>query len=284
MESKFVDLDGMRLHYGEGPANGPKLVLLTGFPATWEQWSAIHALLEPDHHLFSPTLRGMGRSGRAASYPIPAFIEDVRAFLHEVVGGTALGFGHSAGAWFGLAVAGRTPEVFSAFVSVDQPLDPRAHVRLHSGGMGTVAAMARAMRKAGSETELAALLAEVPASAGGTLGDHLDADALAAEAAELRELDPEIFAAWIDDRLEAWIRIPELEAWPGAYRNPLLFLDGDPKAGSMLDAAAVEYNRARYPWAERIELSGRNHSMGLTQDPAPVIEHARRFFADSGAR
>jgi hypothetical protein len=29
-----------------------------------------------------------------------------------------------------------------------------------------------------------------------------------------------LFASLID--------VPELKAWPGVYRNPLLFLDGDP--------------------------------------------------------
>lgn len=278
MESKFVDLDSVRLHYGEGAPNGPKLVLLTGFPETWDRWSSVHEVLEPRYHLFSPTYRGMGQSGRADEYPIAPYIEDLRAFLREVVAEPALGLGHSAGAWFGLAAAGKDPAAFSAFVSVDQPLDPRAHVRFHANRTGTIVAMTRAMREAESAAELASLLATVPAPAGGTLGDHLSASELAEEASSLRRFDPEIFGPWADDGLESWIVTPELEAWPGAYRNPLLFVDGEPGAGSMLDAAAIEYNLERYPWAERVEIKGQDHSMGLPENPGLVLEHVQQFF------
>jgi len=278
VESKFVDLGSMRLHYGEGAPNGPKLVFLTGFPETWDRWSSVHEILEPRYHLFSPTYRGMGQSGRANAYPIAPYIEDVRAFLREVVAGPAFGLGHSAGAWFGLAAAGQDPTAFAGFVSVDQPLDPRAHVRFYGNRTATIVAMTRAMREAKSATQLASLLATVPASAGGVLGDHLRPSELAEEASSLRRFDPEIFGPWADYGLESWIVIHELDAWPGAYRNPLLFVDGEPGAGSMLDAAAIEYNLERYPWAERVELTGQDHSMGLADNPAPVLEHVQQFF------
>ncbi len=81
-----------------------------------------------------------------------------------------------------------------------------------------------------------------------------------------------------DDGLESWIVIPELVAWPGAYSHPLLFVDGDPEAGSMTSPAAVEYNLERYPWAERIEMAGYDHALRLRDHPGPVVGHIRRFF------
>lgn len=50
----------------------------------------------------------------------------------------------------------------------------------------------------------------------------------AEEAASLAANDPAIFDAWANDDPAAWIDKPELKAWPGAYRDPVLFLDGDP--------------------------------------------------------
>ncbi len=268
MESKFADVD-----------NGPKLVYLHGFPGEWDyRRTLMYELLERHYHVFAPTLRGMGLSQRVDSYPMTGYLEDTGNFIRQVVGAPVLGVGHSAGAWFGLGAAVADGGLFSAFVSLDQALDPLATVRLLEKDEATWLALLEAARKASDVGELASLFAEVPASGGGTLGDALNGEKLAVEAAEWAALDPEIMGPWADDGLESWIMIPELEAWPGAYRNPLLFIDGDPEAGGLTSTEDAEYNLARYPWAERIEMTGHDHSLGLTDDPGPVLEHIRRFF------
>ncbi len=279
MQSKYADLDGVRLNYGESSPNGPKLVFLSGFPGAWEELGTVLELLATDHHVFAPSMRGMGSSQRADAYPIPSYIDDTGAFIRQVVGAPVLGVGHSAGAWFGLGAAVADGGLFSAFVSLDQPLDPQAHVTFHENRDAAMAAMVAAMRAATSADYLAQLLADVPASSGEPLGDLLDAQQLADHAAELVTYDPEIFGAWVDDGLESWIVIPELDAWPGVYRNPVLFIDGDPEAGAMVGPAAAEYNLARYPWGERIEMPGYDHSLRLNEEPERVIHHIRGFFA-----
>ncbi len=146
----------------------------------------------------------------------------------------------------------------------------------------TMIAVTEAMRNASDVDGLASLLAEVPASGGGTLGDQLSDEELAAEADELSSYDPEIFGPWADHGLESWIVIPELDAWPGAYRGPVLFIDGDPEAGPMISPSAVDYNVGRYPTAERIEMTGYDHLLELQEDPEPVVSHIRSFF-DKGS-
>jgi hypothetical protein len=84
--------------------------------------------------------------------------------------------------------------------------------------------------------------------------------------------------AWVNDDLAVWIGIPELKAWPGAYRNPVLFLDGDPDAGSLVSAEAAAYNLGHYPWARRVEMKRLDHSLGLWDDPGLVVDEIRRFF------
>ena len=37
MESKFIDVNSVRLNYGEGQPNGPTLVFLHGFPGAWTE-------------------------------------------------------------------------------------------------------------------------------------------------------------------------------------------------------------------------------------------------------
>lgn len=71
MESKYIDINGARLNYGEGLPNGPTLVFLHGFLGAWTEHSQVYELLEPTYHLFAPTYRGLGQSQWANSYSIP---------------------------------------------------------------------------------------------------------------------------------------------------------------------------------------------------------------------
>jgi pimeloyl-ACP methyl ester carboxylesterase len=238
----------------------------------------MYDLLESHYHVFAPTLRGMGLSQRVDSYPMPPYIEDTGKFIRQVVGAPVLGVAHSAGAWFGLGAAVTDGDLFSAFVSLDQALDPLATVKFLEKDEATYLGMLGAARKASDVNELVSLLAEVPASSGDALGDVLSDEELAVEAAEWDALDPEIMGPWADDGLESWIMIPEFDAWPGAYGNPLLFIDADPEAGGLTSRGDVEYNLERYPWAERIEMTGHDHSLRLSDDPGPVVDHIRRFF------
>lgn len=189
-----------------------------------------------------------------------------------------LGVGHSAGSWFGLAAATKDPALFSAFVSLDQPLNPDVHIAYHTNRIAIVKAMAAAMREAADVNDLSRRLAQVPASKGGTFGDLFSEEELAEDAASLSTHDPAIFDAWVNDELATWIDIPELKTWPGTYRNPLLFLDGDPEAGSLVSAEGAAYNLECYPWAERVEIKGLDHGLGLWDDPGPVVDVIRRFF------
>lgn len=277
MESKFVEINGVRLNYGEGARNGPRLVFLPGFPRYWSEYRPVLDALEPQYHLFALSMRGQGRSERSPPYTISSYIDDTAVFLREVVGRSALGIGHSAGAWFGLAAANDDPDLFSAFISIDQPLDPADHVIAHGTDTSSVRRMLDAMRNAAGVEDLKAGLAALPAAGGGTWADEMSVRELDERAAHLAEVDPETFAPWAKG-IEEWLLVPELQRWPGRYRGPLLFLDGDPVAGSMLTEQAVRYNRARYPWAERVELTGHDHIMGLRDAPGRAVSEIRRFF------
>jgi len=279
MESKFATVNGVRLNYGEGPPNGPSLVFLPGFPDTWSEALPILAAFQPDYHVFAPTHRGLGESGHAAPYRIADWVADSAAFVREVAGAPVLGIGHSAGSWFGLSAAGKDPGLFRAFVSLDQPLDPTVHVANHKPNVPIYGGIAAAMRAATGREDLARRLAAVPSTLGGTWGDHEDGAELLEDADFFRAADPAIFAAWERDDLAAWLLVPELQGWPGAYTGPVLFCDGDPAAGSLVTTEAQAYNRERYPWAERVQVPGSSHMMGISDDPSAAVAEICRFFS-----
>jgi pimeloyl-ACP methyl ester carboxylesterase len=279
MESRFATVDGVRLNYGEGPDNGPALVFLTGFPETWDEERAFLDELARDFHVFSPSYRGLGESGHKAPYAIADWVGESGTFIREVVGAPVLGVGHSAGAWFGLSAAGEDPRLFRAFVSLDQPLDPRVHVEFHKTTRPTYSGYAAALRAGGDVDAVRARIASIPSSRGGVLGDHWTESDLRETADWLMNLDPAIFDAWVNDDLEAWLSVPELESWPGAYAGPVLFIYGDPDAGSLVDNAGRQYNQERYPWAEVVEIPGADHGLGLGDDFARVTAEIRRYLA-----
>lgn len=278
MESRFVTVNGVAINYGESEPNGPPLVFLPGFPDSWQEDIPVLDDLARDHTVRSPTSRGMGQSGHAAPYSIAAWVADVSAFIRAVAEPPVLGVGHSAGAWFGLAAAVTDPGLFRAFVSLDQPLNPEFHVGLHTPRRPMYGGIAKAIRAASGREDLVRRLADVPTTQGQTLREIESEEELLADADFFLGTDPEIFAAWEHDDLERWLLVPELQSWPGRYSGPLLFIDGDPDAGALVTREGQAYNLTRYPWAERVQIAGANHGLGLRTDPGPVAAHIRRFF------
>jgi pimeloyl-ACP methyl ester carboxylesterase len=61
MESKFAEVNGVRLHYlMEG--KGDPIVLLHGFAETSHMWRSLIAKLSDRHTVIAPDLRGFGES------------------------------------------------------------------------------------------------------------------------------------------------------------------------------------------------------------------------------
>jgi pimeloyl-ACP methyl ester carboxylesterase len=277
VEAKFATINGVRLSYAEGEPNGPELVFLAGFPESWEDCQAFLEDLERDFHVFSPSMRGMGRSAHAPRYRISDWVSDAAAFVRKVVGPPVLGVGHSAGAWFGLSAAGRDPGLFRAFVGLDQPLNPEVHIEFHETTRPTYAGFAAAMQSASATDDLARRLASVPSSRGGVLEDRVTEAELLELAAWLATADPHIFDAWVNDDLRGLLSVPELTDWPGRFSGSVLFVYGDPEAGSLVDRDARGYNLERYPWAEVAEISGADHQLGINGSPSRVADEIRGY-------
>jgi pimeloyl-ACP methyl ester carboxylesterase len=74
LESSFVEANGIRLHVVQaGPADGPPVLLLHGFPEFWWTWHAqLAALAQAGFRVIVPDLRGFGRSDK------PPRVEDYR--------------------------------------------------------------------------------------------------------------------------------------------------------------------------------------------------------------
>jgi pimeloyl-ACP methyl ester carboxylesterase len=112
-------IDGLTVHYREaGPGNGPKLLLLHGFPSAGHMFRELIPLLSDHFHLIAPDLPGFGRSGMpTGAHGFDQMAETIDRFTE------AVGFDRYAlyvfdyGAPTGFRLAAKHPERITAIIS-----------------------------------------------------------------------------------------------------------------------------------------------------------------------
>jgi pimeloyl-ACP methyl ester carboxylesterase len=89
------------MHYVEaGPPDAPAVILLHGFPDSWQVWEALIPALAPDYHVFALDQRGHGDTDKPRCCYAPAdFAGDVAAFMDARGIGRAAIVGHSLGSF-----------------------------------------------------------------------------------------------------------------------------------------------------------------------------------------
>ncbi len=120
-ESRYADVNGVRLHYVAGGA-GPPLILLPGWPQTWWSYRKMMPELARHHRVIAVDIRGMG----ASSMPRDGYDKKTMARdIHELV--RSLGYteanilGHDIGAQVAFAYAANHPEATNRLILLDVP-------------------------------------------------------------------------------------------------------------------------------------------------------------------
>ena len=88
VEHRYVDLgDGVTIHVAEaGPADGPAVMLVHGFPQNWWEWRELIGPLAADgYRVLCPNLRGAGwSSAPRSSYTKTELGDDLAAVLDRL--------------------------------------------------------------------------------------------------------------------------------------------------------------------------------------------------------
>jgi pimeloyl-ACP methyl ester carboxylesterase len=112
ISSRYVNLDGYRIHYFEG-GSGPPIVLIHGLGSRAEDWANLMPqFVRGGRHVYAIDMLGYGRSAhpRDAEYSIPEEAAIVEKFIaSQNLSQTDLG-GWSMGGWVALRVALDEPE------------------------------------------------------------------------------------------------------------------------------------------------------------------------------
>lgn len=111
-EGKFVEVEGMRLHYTEHGSGDPVL-LLHGWPTSAFLWREVAPAVGEGRRAIAIDLPGFGRSEKPpdASYSFPFYTRVVDGFLDAIGAGGQIGLAvHDLGGPVGLYWAAENPE------------------------------------------------------------------------------------------------------------------------------------------------------------------------------
>ncbi|MBI1317482.1 MAG: alpha/beta fold hydrolase [Candidatus Hydrogenedens sp.] len=122
-ESRYVDLDGLRMHYVEaGDPKGAPVILLHGFPEFWYSWRfQITALAEQGYRVIAPDQRGYNLTEKKGPYTGEQLAKDILR-LQDALGIERCAIvGHDWGGVVAWAFAAFYPERTNCLVSLNSP-------------------------------------------------------------------------------------------------------------------------------------------------------------------
>ena len=121
-EKQAVLPDGTVLNYGEGPDNGPPLLLIHGQMTSWEDYVKVLPDLSKRFHIFAVDCHGHGGSSKdLAKYSAIAMGNDFIWFIEQVIGAPTIVSGHSSGGLLTAWLAANSPENVRGIVLEDPP-------------------------------------------------------------------------------------------------------------------------------------------------------------------
>jgi pimeloyl-ACP methyl ester carboxylesterase len=117
---------GLRLHYVRAGDGERTIVLLHGFPQTWQEWDrVIPGLVDAGYTVIAPDYRGAGHSWRpAGGYDKRTMAQDIQRLVREHLGmtGEIVLAGHDIGLMVAYAYAQRYRDELSRLVVIDAPI------------------------------------------------------------------------------------------------------------------------------------------------------------------
>lgn len=258
-EAGLIDTGAARLHVRRvvEPTATP-LILLHGLGVGGVVWQAFARRLLPAFAAVAPDLRGHAESEPAparSGYTPSDYAHDI-AGLISILGPTSVPvLGHSLGSLVGLRLAADHPNLVSALVLVDPPVDPELSnpdieqvYTLRHEPLGRLETYLREGNPGGGEL-LAATLASLFRRA-----EDRAFETLLAEPAGRR-----------------W-------AWEAAssVRAPVLVVQGDPHYGGMLGDEAAHFFARRFPDGRLLKIPSASHSVHASH-PAELARAALDF-------
>ncbi len=119
----YVDLPGARLHCAEiGPADGPLVVMLHGFPQFWYSWRDIAPrLADAGYRVVAPDQRGYNFSSKRGPFTVTALTQDIVNLVNALGRPRAHIVGHDWGGAIAWALGSARPEFVDRLAVINLP-------------------------------------------------------------------------------------------------------------------------------------------------------------------
>lgn len=123
IEELTLEANGIRFHaLAAGPADGPLVLFLHGFPELARSWRhQLPALGGTGYRAVAPDLRGYGDTDIAGPYDVGTLVADVTGLIRALGRERAVVVGHDWGGAVAWATALRAPEAVERLVAVNCP-------------------------------------------------------------------------------------------------------------------------------------------------------------------
>jgi len=245
--------------------NGPALILIHGISGSGFNWEPLIPALSERFTPVAIDLRGHGASGRPESgYLYDDYIGDLDAAIDALGEDRPLIVGHSLGGIIALWWAAKHPDRAAGIVVIDSPLRSGQDFMPTFDGwlaenatpLEELAAYYRAKRPEWSE-DVAVRRAREMKSTARNVFVELRADSLAHDGVD---------------------RLAEIEH----VTSPILFFQGDPEAGSMVNPVDATGLADRLPNARVVRKPGAGHSLHQER-PEEFLEEAVPFLIECAA-
>lgn len=132
LEHRFVDNDGVKIHYiSAGATDKPLLVFIHGFPDYWYSWRFQIAGLFKEYHVVAMDTRGYNKSDKPkpqGAYDIKHLLSDVDAIIANEKRQKAFVVGHDWGGFIAWNFAAHYPDKTEGLIIVNLP-HPRGLTR-----------------------------------------------------------------------------------------------------------------------------------------------------------
>lgn len=123
IESRFLEVDGIRLHYVAGPPRDEALVLVPGQSMSWESYHRVLPRLSRRFEVYAVDVRGHGQSARTpGKYTFDRMGRDLEVLVRQVVRRPVVASGNSSGGLIALWLAANAPDMVRGVVPEDPPL------------------------------------------------------------------------------------------------------------------------------------------------------------------
>jgi pimeloyl-ACP methyl ester carboxylesterase len=222
-------------------------------------------------HVFAPNFRGHGLSTwTPGHYRLFDYVDDIAAFLGDVVREPAILLGHSLGGEIALIVAALHPSTASGVINEDGPLSAEGARRAILPGRPMLEAMRELAGSTLSDAELIRRIAEIPVGFGSgrvqRFGDipGVDQKELQTAAESYRHHDPTMLDAVIE--FEQMHADYDGDALLPRIQCPVAILQADPGVGRAITDAEIAHAMTLLRDGRHIPADGVGHSMHIS-DP-----------------